>query len=95
MEKTLTLKIVTPDGPAAEHTCTSLRLTVLDDKSGHGGGSYGIHPGHVPAVFALAEAAVTAYNGSDITYTAHVKGGLASLKGDTLTVLTDSCTVEK
>ena len=39
MEKTLTLKIVTPDGTAAEYPCTSLRLPVKDTPDGRGGGS--------------------------------------------------------
>ena len=94
MEKSLTLCIVTPDGTATEPSCTSLRLPVLDDKSGHGGGSYGIHPGHLPAVFALSESTATAYTGTAVTATAQIQGGIARVTHDTVVILTDSCILE-
>ena len=94
MEKKLTLKIVTPNGTAAEHTCTALRLPVMDDKTGHGGGSYGIHPGHLPAMMALSPDRITAKHGAEVTFAATIRGGIAVVERDTVTVLTDECTLE-
>ena len=97
MEKTLTLKIVTPDGTAAEYPCTSLRLPVKDTLDGRGGGSYGIHPGHLPALFALSEnERVTAIpeEAPDKPLQIAVRGGIAAVAQNVVTILTDGCTME-
>lgn len=94
MEKTLTLKIVTPDGTAAEYPCTSLRLPVKDTPDGRGGGSYGIHPGHLSTLFALSEDRITAYAAAERVFSAKIRGGIAIVGDDTVTVLTDAYSID-
>lgn len=94
MKKNLTLKIVTPDTTAAEYTCTSLSIPVRDDKNGHGGGFYGIHPGHLSTLFALSEDRITAYAADERVFSAKIRGGIAIVGDGTVTVLTDAYSVD-
>lgn len=43
----LSLRIITPNGVAAEAACDAVTLPVADGISGEGGGSMGIRRGHV------------------------------------------------
>ncbi len=96
MGKALTLKIVTPGGTAAEYLCTSLRLPVKDGANDHGG-FYGIHAGHLPALFALSEKerviAIPEDNPDKPLHIA-VCGGIAAIAQNVVTILTDGCTVD-
>lgn len=97
MKKTLTLQIVTPDGIALEHVCTSLRLPIQDTADGHGGGFYGVHPGHLSALFALTEnkrITVVPADESKKPFQITVCGGIAAVTQNVVTILTDNCTVE-
>ena len=51
----ITLKIVTPAGIVGPLSCDSVRLTLSDDLSERGGGSFGIREGHSKSLLSLME----------------------------------------
>ena len=85
----MTLRIVTPDGMAGETACDSVSLLLRDDTEGKKGGSVGIWKDHAPAVMALGSGPVTAsLRGTRVLETS-VYGGFASVRDNTVTVITD------
>ena len=89
-EAPLTLRILTPDGAAAETRCAGVILTVRDGADGKGGGLLGIRKGHTPAVFALAPGRIEASAGGKLVLSLRTAGGFASVGGDLVTVITDA-----
>ena len=84
----LLLKIITPEGEAARAECDSVGLVSRDDPSGSGGGGIGIRRGHIPAVIALRPGSlVTAKLGGKPLLSVRVTGGFASVRSDTVTVI--------
>ena len=90
---TMTLRLLTPGGLAAEVGCDSVQLVIVDDAEGRGGGSVGILRGHVPAVMALADGPVTADLSHRPVFRGTVLRAFASVENDVVTVLAESVTV--
>lgn len=89
-KKHLTLRIITPDEPMREITCEALRLTVKDDRNGRGGGLYGVHPGHAPALIALGCGELTADADGKTVLRATTGEGFVRIERDRVTVTTES-----
>lgn len=86
----LTLRIVTTRGAGEPVACQSVHLAVCDDENGRGGGSCGIRPGHVRALFSLAEdGPVTALREGRTVFSGRCGGGFATVDGDEVTVVTE------
>ncbi len=90
----LRLTIVTPNKTAAELTCDSVRMEAQDDACGRNGGGIGIRKGHTPAMIALSEGFVTAYREGKCVFRARVKPGYATVRDNTVTVLTEQADAE-
>ena len=86
----LTLKIVSHDKVREPISCDSVHLPVCDNAEGKGGGSYGIRPGHVHALFALEEGMIKAYVKGEEVLSARCGGGFATVEKDLVTVVIDS-----
>ena len=85
----LTLKIATPNGAHDPILCDSIRLTVCDDLSGRGGGSYGIRPGHAKALLSLDQGSIKAFLSDRCVLTGHSGTGFATVEQNTVTVVTE------
>ncbi len=90
----MTLRIVTPMGTSAEAACDSVKLTLRDDLSGHGGGLIGIKRNHAPAVMAIGKGVIQASLGRDTVLRAVAEGGFASVGDNIITIITDSAVIE-
>ena len=91
-EAPLTLIVLTPHGEAVNLTCDSVHLTLADDENGHGGGLVGFRRGHVPTVAALGDGPAEAKLHGKTVFHAHVQGGFAGIRDDTIKVITDTVT---
>ncbi|MFC2948903.1 F0F1 ATP synthase subunit epsilon [Virgibacillus sediminis] len=80
--KTLTVSVVTPDGPVLEE---SFDMVSCKAESGE----LGILPGHIPLVAPLSIAAVRLKNGNKTTPLA-VNGGFMEVRPDKVTILAQS-----
>ena len=89
----LTLRIITPDEPMREIPCDAIRLTVKDDANGRGGGLYGIHPGHAPALIALECGELTAAANGETVLRAVTGEGFARVERDRVTVTAESVSI--
>ncbi len=87
--KTLTLSVVTLSGTMEPVECDSVQLNVADTAEGKGGGSYGIHPGHIKSLFSLAAGTLTALKNGETVLKAAIGDGFANVENDTVTVVTD------
>lgn len=85
----LSLRIITPNGVAAEAACDAVTLPVADGISGEGGGSMGIRRGHVRAMIALAEGVVHARLHGNTVLSIAVESGLASVDRDIVQILAE------
>ncbi len=94
LEKTLTMRLLTPAGFSSEVICDSVRLTLKDNADGRGGGSVGILYGHAPAVMALGRGPAVAKKGGEIVLSAVLESGFASVRDNVVTVISDSAVVE-
>jgi len=86
----LTLTVVTPDRAYSPLRCDSVHLTVCDNEKGRGGGSCGIRPGHIDALFALEPGPLTASLNGQKLLTARCGGGFATVSRNRVTVVTDT-----
>ena len=94
MEGKLLFRLLTPMKEVASFRCESVNLCEKDDAEGWGGGSIGIHRGHLPAVIALAEGGeVKAVSQGKTVFQACVRGGFARVDGESVTVLTPDAEV--
>ena len=87
----LYLKISTPVGVKGPFECDSVHLSVCDDKSGKGGGCYGVHFGHADAVLALREGKIEAFLKTDKIFSAVCRGGFATVGKDFVTAVVEKC----
>ncbi len=85
----LTLHIVTPVGAGGRIACDSIRLTLSDDESGRGGGSYGVRPGHTKALLALGEGKIEAYLAGETVLSGVGGEGFATIEKNSVTVVTE------
>ena len=87
----LVLKIVTPEGEMEPVPCDSVTVYARDNERGEGGGSMGIRRGHIEAVAALeTNSQVRAYSEGKLIASFTVSGGFASIKNNTVTVITET-----
>ncbi len=94
MEGKLLFRLLTPMKEVASFRCESVNLVEKGDSEGWGGGSIGVHRGHLPAVIALAEGGpVKATSQGKTVFHALVRGGFARVDGASVTVLTPSAEV--
>ena len=87
--KKLQLTVVTPTASFGPYTCDSVRINTEADAKGRQGGSCGIRPGHTDAMFSLEKGPLTAYLDSEPILRASCGGGIASVSGDVVTVITE------
>ena len=85
----LILNIVTPGGARDPIECDSVHLTICDDLSGKGGGSYGVRAGHAKALFSLDKGAVKALLSGQSVLTGESGMGFATVERNTVTVVTE------
>lgn len=85
----LRLNVVTPDGAYGPYICDAVRLNAEEDSKGRGGGSCGIRPGHIDALFSLETGELTAYLKSEKILTANCGYGIASVSKNVVTVITE------
>ena len=85
--KMLTLSVVTLAGTMEPLECDSVQLNVADNDQEKGGGSYGIHPGHIKSLFSLAAGPLTAYKNGETVLNATVGDGFATVQKDRVTVV--------
>ena len=83
----LTLIVVTPEGNRQPLECDSVQITVADNENGKSGGSYGIRPGHIKALFALDSGTIKAVSGGSAVLTALSGPGFASVDNNTVTAV--------
>ena len=89
-DNSMFLRVVTPDSPASEVYCDSIRLTLRDDREGRGGGAYGIHKGHAKAVMALDEGPVFALSKGEKVFSCVISGGFAKVSDNVVTVVAEN-----
>ena len=88
-EGPILLSVVLPDGEELTVRCDSVRFTVPDSADGRiQGGSVGIRKGHASALMAVASGAVTAFSAGKQVFSRSMGGGLATVEGDRVTILT-------
>ena len=80
--KTITVNVVTPDGPVVD---AEVEMVSTKAKSGE----LGIMAGHIPLVAPLDIAAVRLKNGNETEYVA-VSGGFLEVRPDVVTILAQS-----
>lgn len=80
--KTLSVSVVTPDGPVLED---DYEMIVCESDSGE----LGILPGHIPLITPLAISALRLKRANDTDKVA-VNGGLLEVHGDKITILAQS-----
>ena len=86
----LTLNIVTPNGARAPIQCDSVHLTICDDLSGKGGGSYGIRAGHAKSLLTLDQGVIRAFLSGQNVLTGKSGTGFATVERNTVTVVAES-----
>lgn len=86
----LILNIVTPNGARDPIQCDSVRLTICDDLSGKGGGSYGIRAGHAQSLLSLDKGVVKAFLSGQNVLTGKSGIGFATVERNTVTVVTEA-----
>lgn len=84
------LKIVSPNGEAANLVCDSVQLCVPDGQNEKGGGWVGIRRGHRDALLALAPGTVRARQGDKVALETKITGGVAFVESNVVTVLANS-----
>ena len=86
----LVLNIVTPNGARDSILCDSVRLTICDDLSGKGGGSYGVRAGHAKSLLTLDKGSVKAFLSGQNVLTGESDIGFATVDQNTVTVVTET-----
>lgn len=86
----LVLNIITPNGARDPIQCDSVRLTICDDLSGKGGGSYGVRAGHAKSLLTLDKGIVKAFLSGQNVLTGESDVGFATVEQNTVTVVTGS-----
>ena len=86
----LILNIVTPNGIRGPIRCDSVRLTICDDLSGRGGGSYGIRAGHADSLLSLDKGVIKAFLSEQNVLTGESDVGFATVERNAVTVVTEN-----
>lgn len=89
----LTLKIVTPSAKPCVIDCDSVNVTVCDNKDGKGGGSYGIHKGHIRSVMSLDKGVIRADRDGETVYFAKSGVGFCTVDKDTVIAVVESAEI--
>ncbi len=87
--KKLQLTVATPTSSFGPLICDSVRINTEEDAKGRQGGSCGIRPGHTETMFSLEKGPLTAYLDSELILKANCGGGIASVSGDVVTIITE------
>lgn len=85
----LTFYIYTPSGVHGPFVCDSVHLTVCDNTSGKGGGSYGIRAGHTKALLSLDKGNIEAFLGGEKVMAAKCGCGFATVENNTVTAVVE------
>ncbi len=93
-KKLIHVKIVTPNGRSGspEFDCDSIIMNAQEGSRG-GGGSFGVHYGHIDAIAALAKGKTTACLEGKVVKNLLTGEGFAKITRDSVTILTDGFTV--
>ncbi len=95
MEGKLLFRLLTPLKEVCSCRCDSVVLFEKENARGQGGGSLGIHPGHLPAVIALEDnRPLKVFSQGNAVFEALVHGGFARVDSGSVTVLTSSAEVD-
>ena len=86
----LVLNIVTPNGARDPIQCDSVHLTICDDISGKGGGSYGVRAGHAKSLLTLDKGIIEAFLSGQNVLTGEGDIGFATVEQNTVTVVTET-----
>ena len=86
----LILNIVTPNGARDPIRCDSVHLTICDDLSGRGGGSYGVRAGHAKSLLSLDKGIIKAFLSGQNVLTGESGVGFATVERNTVTVVTET-----
>ncbi len=86
MSDKMILKIVSPDTSAKELECDKVFIPVADSKLNKGG-SYGIHPHHATAIFALGQGSIKAESDGESVFEKSITNGLANVKDNQVIIL--------
>ncbi len=92
--KVLELNIVSPDEEKITVQCDSVRFQIGDDLSGQGGGSYGVHIGHVKSVMVMQAGPVEARLNETLIFRADCKEGFVKVTPTAVTVVTEGFTIQ-
>ncbi|GAB4074795.1 F0F1 ATP synthase subunit epsilon [Barrientosiimonas marina] len=84
--KTLTVSVVTPDGPVLEDSFEMVSCRAEN-------GEIGVLPGHIPMVAPLTVGAVRLKNDSNAEQMLFVNGGFLEVRPDNVTILAQSAEV--
>ena len=90
----LALTIITPDANLITVSCDSVHIMLRDDLHGHGGGAYGIRPGHAKSILALGVGAVTALSSGETVLRVNCGKGFVKVSPDSVAVITEYCNTE-
>ena len=91
----LTLKVVTPHGSKGPIHCDSIHFNIHDNKSGQGGGNYGIRTGQANSLFALKKGKLLAYHQHEIILQLNCENGFATVENDIVTVTVEGMEIIK
>ena len=95
-EKPITLTVLTPDGVYGSARCDSVRLCVPDSRDGRvRGGGVGIRRGHADALMTVAPGVILGLSDGEPVLKCRVRGGLAVVSDNTVSVLTDGAEEER
>lgn len=83
------LKIVTPESLVGPFECDSVHFIITDDKTGNGGGEYGVRSGHIRSVISVDKGNVTAYLDGKQVFETKVDGGFATVENNIVTIVTE------
>ncbi len=86
----LTFNIVTPDGVIGPIDCDSVHITICDDASGKGGGSYGIRANSAKTLFALDCGEIKALLNGETIILGEGGTGFATVENNTVTAVIES-----
>lgn len=84
------LKIVTPKVSYGPYECDSIHLTVCDNESMQGGGSYGIRKGHAKALMVLECGNIRVFRDGQLLIEGKSGCGFATVENNQVTAVVES-----
>lgn len=88
-ERTISLKLTSPDGSAQTVPCDSIRFSVPDGENGKNSGSVGIRRGHADALMAVAPGKIRAFSDGREIFSKQIGPGIAVVTASEVSVLTE------